>query len=769
MPITDDNDRSGGSRRGGGLSPSLSPIARFLGIAFCLFLLGFLLSWYYIRTHPSILPAPPSDFIKSTPSDPAAEGDISRGDELLRDSHYDQALALYQRLMVGSVTPVRETLLYRIGICQEALGRWDQALSSYIASAGNPRVSAAAELGQARIRVRRNQPAEAKTLLYNRILRSAEPGFHQQDLLADARYWLALALRLEAPGLEKLEGNKDASTYTVTDWLPEQALDWIALSRRPEDRMWSDFLTAACVCPRPGLPVNLACAGLLLQRNQSVPAPEPVAAAEGERLRVQRRGKSPESYRVRACKQAAVADLLDHLAAESKLSSEWSEEARQAVAGRSALMHVEDLTLETMFNALTDPVAISWKIDKGREAPAKLVSFFTEAEAPRTVGQKIVAAHDALQNAIVASPGHVLKPLAYLELGNLELAEGRPSEAVHQYQLLLKEAPYSRVAVEAHFNLGMCYYKLGKYKEAREAFFQVTDQAPGHERAVFALLQIGRMYLEEGDPERGNRALKRALAAARDASIRPTIVLTLAAAYLLGSDGQDRKENALTAHALIQENIEALNQDSYRSTAAFLEALARVKAISGGDGENVKKRFNQEAKFLLPAVKAVQDKSALGPVGKLLVLKAYGALEMTDRMTDCYKKSTQLKGEDRPKGPVAAEMTFTLAEALFDADQWKAAKPYFEVLAADKNKNRWVAHAQLRLAAIALQENRFSRCLEICQQQLRSNQVTNRPLLLKLMGEAYSELGRTLMEKGKVEEAKVNYRQAAECFAGRVP
>ena len=100
-------------------------------------------------------------------------GDLGRGDGALVEGRYEAAIAAYQPLSEG-VGPLGDAAKYRLALCNEGQGRYDQAISIYreVASRNaSARIVAAASLGQARVWVRMRKPAEAKRLLCDLVLR----------------------------------------------------------------------------------------------------------------------------------------------------------------------------------------------------------------------------------------------------------------------------------------------------------------------------------------------------------------------------------------------------------------------------------------------------------------------------------------------------------------------------------------------------------------------------------------------------------------------
>jgi hypothetical protein len=74
---------------------------------------------------------------------------------------------------------------------------------------------------------------------------------------------------------------------------------------------------------------------------------------------------------------------------------------------------------------------------------------------------------------------------------------------------------------------------------------------------------------------------------------------------------------------------------------------------------------------------------------------------------------------------------------------------------ARSDLGRWAAESRLRLAEIALLDDRPQEALQACRKLLEDKQPVKRETVLPLMGQAYEKAG--------------EYRQAARCFAGQLP
>ena len=84
------------------------------------------------------------------------------------------------------------------------------------------------------------------------------------------------------------------------------------------------------------------------------------------------------------------------------------------------------------------------------------------------------------------------------KLLGLEIMSGT-DRAEEMYTAILKNAPYSKNAPVAQFNLGITYERQEKTKEAAAAYQKVLDKYPTSSLADDALYQIGYIYMQLGE------------------------------------------------------------------------------------------------------------------------------------------------------------------------------------------------------------------------------------------------------------------------------
>jgi tetratricopeptide (TPR) repeat protein len=609
---------------------------------------------------------------------------LERGDDLVLEGNYEAALAVYQPPGGGIAPAFHASLQYRIALCQEALGHWDQALGSYraVSSYGRSITSVAAgQLGQARIWIRMRKFTDAKKLLCDLTLRSGLPALREHPLLADSQYLLALTEALENLHEDKPgPANEALAAYALTDWPLERVLKW-------------------------------------------ADAEQVIGKSEGnerrqESVSVRRVGKGPEKCAVTAAlEQADIPELFEKIAEPCGLKVQWTPAARQLVQARTVTVVVERLPLPDLLLALTAPLGLV------AETVENELTVSSEPEMPRPARTAYVRqkARRMLRDVAVAHPGHSLTPAAYLELGNLEASEEKWNDAITWYVRLVRELPRSPVLADAHYNLGVAQRKLGNNTESRTWFYRVVDGAPGSELAPLAYFRIGRLFLDEGDAEHALSPLRRAAAAGAGTSTQPIAALTLAAAYLLTSHPR-------AANSVLADYREPL-AEPYRPLAAFIDALAKYRVLTD------RKRASREGADLLAALLATENSSLLGPAGNLLAGEAYGDLGMGEQKMQLYEKLAQ-----EAKSPHSAQATFTLAESLFAAKEREAAKRLFTSLISSSNIDL-ASHARFRLAELALQDGRPAECLEICRELIRAKSSIEPGSLLKMIGTAFDQLG----------------------------
>jgi tetratricopeptide (TPR) repeat protein len=645
-------------------------------------------------TQPDLKKKPP---LKKIETAGTALQALERGDQALAQYRFGEALAHFEELLVRD--PHCAALVdYRVGLCNESLGALERAQEAYrkaIVSASNPAMNFAAHLGIARCLLRGDHPADARRLLYPFVHDEARQVSMPPTLLAGARSIIALAFAREA------NPPAPASPY--------------------------DDVPVAFLCTALDAPYYLDEIAPSASRDA-----EPVVETIVPPLRVRKREGTREAIVERVeLDEPSAWKLLDRLAEEAGLRTAWSEQAKKSIADRPLRLSVRNWPLVELLEQAADRFGLLCRID------GETVSFATlgEADANKASIARMDTARRALLAALAADEAHPWAPAVCLELGNMEAAHGRSKKAAIWFDRLLRKAPSSSFAAPACYNLALAQLGDQEFTLARQTFFRVIDQAPGHELALRAYARIGRSYLEEGNTEEAIRELRRAASLAPKSAWQGVNALLLTAAHLRCDDWPGARQ-------VLNKHRKTLQKEPCKSMAAFLDAYGQyrlAKPLNGG---------RREAGELLDTLGADLDDRLLGPVGWCIAAQAFQDLGFADQAERLLRKTVA-----KSRGPVVSSLEHLLAESLLAQNRQDEAIPLLEKLAKSETPAR--PNARFRLAQIDLQKKRYSDCVVKCKELWSQGAFAEPAALLSLWGAALEKTG--------------DFANAARCFAGKAP
>jgi tetratricopeptide (TPR) repeat protein len=194
---------------------------------------------------------------------------------------------------------------------------------------------------------------------------------------------------------------------------------------------------------------------------------------------------------------------------------------------------------------------------------------------------------------------------------------------------------------------------------------------------------------------------------------------------------------------VLLEHRELVDEENYRPAAAFLDTLSRFRAAVD------RRQRQREAGDLLAALLAVRDDPLLGYGGMILAGQAFQELGMREEMMRNYEKVLPYL-----RGPLASELSLSLAEAYWAADKRKSAVNLYRKLLATAPSSG-ARRARLRLAEIALAEKNPQDCLKGCRELLQERSGVDVAAVLRLMAIAYDQLGQR--------------DKAIRCLSGELP
>ena len=109
---------------------------------------------------------------------------------------------------------------------------------------------------------------------------------------------------------------------------------------------------------------------------------------------------------------------------------------------------------------------------------------------------------EAYQSIVDTQPGTPAAFQAQLAIGALSIGQmNRPAEGIKAYEAVIATAPKSEEAAEAHYELGMHYFREKDFKAAQTQFDAVVNNFPQLELSHKAHLMLAKSYEEAEDYE----------------------------------------------------------------------------------------------------------------------------------------------------------------------------------------------------------------------------------------------------------------------------
>ena len=611
------------------------------------------------------------------------------GDREFMARRYEVALRYFQSL--GSDDPTRQLpeLQYRIALCQEGLGLWNEALANLQLVSGNSADSilkAAAIFGQARLCIRKNEVKNAESLLRSLVFQASSqtalPPTLQQEI--DFLLPITLAHRTASAGIP---GFDDAipPLGEVLIWSLETALEWADGGEKLSDPS-----------PDASLPANaLSCR---LKKSPFNIGDSSIVATDTIDLR---------------CENQSLTSILNGLAAECGWQVDWSDLPKERMQERPVNLSFANRPLSLVLTLLASEMRATWSIDGNILTLRRL-----DPDGARSRSMiSTTLAH--LQNWI---PTHRLVVPATFFQALLAHCDGNEEQAV-QFYLTLVGRDSTPVPIRSSYNLASIYTHNGDDARAAFQLRYVVDGAPGHVLHAPALLQLGRLLLDLGDAQEATFQFRRATEAVDHPAEQSRAAVMLGLAYLTLGKYQEAAEAILSFKPFIEE-------PEVRTAAAFVTSYARWFSIS----EEMRER---EAAFLYRALIAMQDNADwMGQTGQLLIGRAFAELGFDDQTSMVYLRA--LKGHVTEA--IRDEMTFALAELDTANGRTDSAKQLWEKM-TQGTSIAWSNRARLRLAELALSEGAAEECLAYCE-KITSDEGIQRRNLYRTMGPRLRSVGK---------------------------
>ena len=206
-----------------------------------------------------------------------------------------------------------------------------------------------------------------------------------------------------------------------------------------------------------------------------------------------------------------------------------------------------------------------------------------------------------------------------VELGNLEMQEGRPLAAVTWYERALGGLP-ARARFAAAYNLGAARFRAYQFTPARNAFLVAIDSSTQPKQAAWTWWWVGRCWLDTGDAKKAQTAFRKAVDLTPDADFRALASVALSTACLVNGDDK-------AAHRALSRHHADVRASEYRNFAAILDLAAC---------SNKKTKVTDDADRI-DALLQVVDASPVGPAGVDLLGRELERFGFHDRAMKMYE------------------------------------------------------------------------------------------------------------------------------------
>jgi len=610
------------------------------------------------------------------------------GDRKFLERRFEVALNYYRALGSSEPEQMAPELLYRVGLCEEELGLWNEAMESFrsvTSTTDNLVLKAAATFAQARTSLRLKEPEQAVALLRPLTMPISSESRLPKAMSQEIDFLFPLALAEEAiQQWTQDEGVPSVPLAKLINWPLETALRW------GDETLLLDTLTPDATLPDNALTCTVK---------------RPVIRGE-----VQSR---PETWSADVCaSNQTVQSVVECVAKECGWSVDWSGLPADRQTARLANLSLEKRPVYWLLTVLCSELKANWSLDQGKVVITRSGRHNEQSRA------MIIQTLSSLPEWI---PEHRLANHAKFEQGQFAQMGGQLKKAAAIYASLIGKETTS-LAIHAAYNSGEIDFRLADYSAGCQQLRFIVDGAPEHELHTDALIMMGRMLLDMGDSQEAIYQFRRATEARGRTNEQARAAVLMGLSFLVQSRYSEAAD-AVFLHRML------LEEASVRRAAAFVTAYARWNTV------NADLRPNEGAFLYRSLIALRSDVEWLGQTGHLLIGRAYADLGFDDQMSDIYLRSLA-NGTTKS---IEIEMRYWLADYEYSNGATESARQILEQL-ADGQRSGWRNRARWKLAEIALLEGQPKECLNHCE-QVETGEVIPKADVQKLMGRAFEKMG----------------------------
>lgn len=405
---------------------------------------------------------------------------------------------------------------------------------------------------------------------------------------------------------------------------------------------------------------------------------------------------------------ALIGKLCEVAGLELKLSAETAE----LLNLKTESISFQAIPLAIVLDALLVPMKLSWS-QNGRVIQVDEATQISVEEKGRRTER-------LLKFAVSNAPEHALSAHCYLALATLKHTNRDYVGALNAYESTLRLYPATPFLSEIWMNIGKCQLRLNR-SNALFSFHKAIDLGIGSDVDAAAFAYVGRVHIENNEPQKSLVPLEKAAEMTSDSSMLTDILLLQASAQLLcGQINECSRSLSRCAEHL--RSVRARNQYS---------ALAILLKVAADQGQPIRER---DATALLSAISNLRAEDLFGEHWQYLAAKAYFEIGLNAEVNKIQQRFL----EDHSQLPLADRFReFNISQ---ESDSLYPL-PSPELLTAKSKSSRKTDAAQIVYLRKLLDS-----------ESLPSH---NRILILKQLGSLYQRQGQ--------------HQLAVQCFTGRFP
>ena len=637
---------------------------------------------------------------------------LALGDHYFMGGNCSLALIKYHSIDGNSANDT--ALILRKAACYERLEELESAEVAYrntVTQASNHKHRLLAMAGFGRVLVKQGKAEEAISILSEQLLRiDSDPSIPSG---ARSQLFYEYAKALEARITEGLANHNDANKKTANhDDLP-------------------DLLK----------PLSLATATLLFNPEEYLQmidqTPATVAAEQKNAFYKILQRPSDSASTITAAVSVGLQPvplLLDQITQVANLELQISEKARETIAGRSRIVHLNSTTLSSYFDQLLISFGLIWKqVDQ----TIYVVHVAELEDASMWKEFQFQSASRSFRRFEIDFPSNPFRKSATLSRARIAMLAHDYNRAANLFRELEQSQPIGEVKAKSYFNQAKLSQLLNRPDEAVDLFYRAIDQTvdPNVEASGYCLLS--HLHVVTREIKEAIKAGRRGLATAVTLDQRQEAALNLAKAYLLDND-------PYSANLTLFRNRKMIKEQNHRMIAAFLGAYAR--SIGGSDKESIQIAQNR----LLTALSALETDQFETFSDCYIASMAYESLGFRDRAVSMLTLALS-----KPEvGTWQRQVFFELGMLQRKMELHSDAISSFNLLVSQDDK--WRSKALIQLASLYSETKQWDECIAVCKALWNS-------------GLDEAEKKSTLQILGRAFQAKGQHYSAALCFAGMLP